>query len=104
MDHNLSATRYPIKAPIHFRAWGKFEWQEGMTVNISRSGVLFETQVELELGTIVAMRIVLPLDIRKGSTRTVQCWGRVARKDSIAAGDRAQTVFAAEILRYRFVD
>jgi hypothetical protein len=104
MDYGLSATRYPIKAPIRYRAWGKFEWQEGTTVNISRSGVLFESHNDLAIGTIIAMRITLPLDPRKGTTRTVQCWGRVVRKDTVPIDGLDRPALAAEILRYRFAD
>jgi hypothetical protein len=100
MGHDLSATRYPIKASIRFRLKGKFEWQEGTTVNISRSGVLFQSCMDLPPETMIVMQIALPIDSL--DTTTVRCWGRVVRTDSCLTEKCGHPVLAAAILRYRF--
>ena len=100
MVYELSANRYPIKAPIRFRVRGQFEWREGTTVNISRSGVLFQSRVELPPGTMIAMKIILPLDALDTAI-TVRCYGRVVRTDARLTAKCGCPVLAAAILRYR---
>src|SRR5207249_3826117 len=44
----VRAPRFSIEIPFYFRQRGEDSWREGMTDNISRSGVLFRTPEMLE--------------------------------------------------------
>ena len=53
--------------------------------------------------TMIAMKIILPLDILDKSTATVNCWGQVVRRDAFLTEKYGHPVLAAVILRYRFI-
>jgi len=38
------APRYPVRLPIRYRPPGASDWRPGTTVNVSRSGLLFQTE------------------------------------------------------------
>lgn len=54
------AQRYPVAAPVRFRHVGHLGWRSGRTLNLSRSGVLFESEAVLPAGTVVDLAISLP--------------------------------------------
>jgi hypothetical protein len=86
--------RFPIQTPLCYRQRGAAEWNETITVNISRSGVLFETARELPVDTLLEMKILFPATITRGEPANVICWGPVVRTESSKA--------AAAIIHYRF--
>jgi hypothetical protein len=96
------ATRYPIQTPVRFRERGKADWQEGTTLNISRTGVLFQSEIDLPPKTLIEMQIALPHDIVGEPTANVLCWGPVVRTDQLITEKSGQPALAAAILRYRF--
>lgn len=59
-DLQPRAQRYPIAAPVRFRHVGHLGWRSGRTMNLSRSGVLFESEAALAAGTVVDLAISLP--------------------------------------------
>ncbi len=95
------APRYPISAPLVFRRAGSRDWLAGRTVNISRSGVLFEAVPALPP---VAARIEFVLALSSmdfpGISR-VRCVGRVVRRSEAPRNGSEQA--AATIDRYRFL-
>ena len=76
----MRATRFPLTLPIRCRRAGDEGWIEGVTINISRSGVLFRTSEPLDVNTQIEMRIAL------GETRArrgeLKCDGHVVRIES----------------------
>jgi hypothetical protein len=94
-------TRFPIETSFQFRQSGEHDWHDGTTVNISRSGVLFRSSAELNIQTILEMRITFPAAISGENPTQVVCWGPVVRKESGMSGD-AMPRMAASIFRYRF--
>ena len=95
------AQRFPIQTTLRFRASGQSEWLEGETVNISRTGVLFQAQRVVLINTPVEMSFHLPVEIADESAAVVFCQGQVVRTVLPPATD-ASPVLAAKILEYRF--
>ena len=94
------AERFPIHAPMRYRQQGESEWSDGTTINISRSGVLFRADKELNPATMLEMRIVFPPEITGECASNIICWGPLVRTEA-ASPQRANPAMAASILRYR---
>jgi len=91
----MRARRFPLTLPIRCRRAGEEGWLEGVTINISSSGVLFRTIKPLDVDTKVEMFIVLgESPARSGELR---CDGRIVR---IEAGDPRTPSMAAAFSRY----
>ena len=88
------STRFPIQTLLRYRQRGATHWNESTTVNISRSGVLFETAGKLRVGTLLEMQILFPARITGEVPSKVTCWGPIIRTEPSQA--------AAAILYYRF--
>ena len=80
--YKTRAQRFPIEAPVRYRAGGDVAWGEGATVNISRSGVLFRAEKEIEPKTMLEMRIVFPSEITGNGPANILCWGRSSAKNA----------------------
>jgi hypothetical protein len=79
LDDAPRALRYPMAAPVIYRAAGQREWISGRTLNISRSGVLIEASGPvLPPATRLEFVLMLPSLGIPGRAR-VQCAGRVVR-------------------------
>jgi hypothetical protein len=100
-DCTPRAQRFPIETPMRYRQGGQMAWSEGATVNISRSGVLFRAEQEIEPKTMLEMRITFPSEITGSVPANIGCWGPVIRKASINPPE-TQPVLAAAIVKYRF--
>jgi hypothetical protein len=59
------AARTNLSAPVRLRAAGQQEWIEGVTCNISRSGILIQTNSKLPADTTIEITFMLR---RKGDT------------------------------------
>ena len=95
------AFRYAIHIPVRFREKGTAEWHEGKTVNISRTGILFQSDMNLPAKSLLEMQIVLPHALAGEPQANVRCWGPVVRSDQ-ALSEEGRTALAASIRRYRF--
>jgi hypothetical protein len=98
----VRAPRFSIEVPFYFRQSGESSWREGMTDNISRSGVLFRTPEMLEESTLLEMHFALPLEVSGQPGALVACRGRIVRTVPADSPD-ALPAMAATISRYRFV-
>ena len=98
----MRAPRFSIEIPFYFRRRGEGSWREGMTHNISRSGVLFHTDEDLASSEPIEMHFALPLQVSGQPGAVVACRGLVVRAVPPDSPD-AQPAFAATIVRYRFV-
>jgi hypothetical protein len=101
-DPDVRAPRFNIEIPFYFRRRGEGSWREGMTDNISRSGVLFRTGEDLAAEDAIEMHFALPLQIAGRPGAVVACRGHVVRTVPADSPD-ALPGFAATISRYRFV-
>ena len=91
----MRAHRFPLTLPIRCRRAGENGWVEGVTINISSSGVLFHTSEPLDVDTQVEMSIVLGESrARAGELR---CDGHIVR---IEPGDSTTPAMAAVFSRY----
>ena len=86
--------RLPIQAPLRYRARGETAWNEGTTISICRSGVLFRTTKELQVKTVLEMQIQFPASLTGGIPVNVCCYGPVTRTEP--------SLTAVAILDYRF--
>ena len=90
----MRARRFPLTLPIRCRRAGEEGWIDGVTINISSSGVLFCTSEPLDVDTQVEMSIVLGESrARAGELR---CDGLIVRID----GDSTTPSMAAAFSRY----
>ena len=96
------AQRFPIVCKVLWRIRGGTDWIEGTSVNVSRSGVLCNTEHPLGVGAEVEM--ILPLSW--GTTAYVDLAdvivsGRIVRVVPDESGGGA--AFASTIEGYRFI-
>ncbi len=83
------AQRFPLKLPFHFRKGGMQHWQDGRTINISRTGILFQADERIPADSVLEMRIDFPLSAK------VSCQGSIVRTE--------EPMFAVRIHRYRML-
>ena len=93
------AVRFPISLPVVMSTDG--EEFVAVTKNVSASGVLFITERNVSLGTLIGFSLRMPGEIL-GTPRDVlvHCQGRVVRCSASQTGYQT----AATIDEYRFAD
>jgi PAS domain S-box-containing protein len=95
------AQRFQLHLPLRYRRLGEKDWHEGTTENISRSGMLFKADEELQPSSQLEINLVLPAEIAGLSATEVVCRGEVVR--TVAGNDNRMTpALAARILQYHF--
>lgn len=88
--------------PVQFRVPGDMEWHHGFIENISRSGVLFETDLSVDASTPLEMRMALPVGIVGHVGASVHCRAHVVRVLD-PGGKRVRPVLAVTINEYRLM-
>ncbi len=78
------ALRYPLTASIRYRTAGTADWHAGVTLNISRSGVLFTCEKDISLGTGVEIWMTLPPLPRTSLGADLVSTGVIVRGNSTA--------------------
>lgn len=96
------AQRFAVEIPIRYREKGNTDWQEGTTVNISASGILFRSKQSWRPQTVLDVALTLPVAISGESPAEIGCQGHVVRK-ATASGNSKTLLLAVSIARYRFV-
>jgi PilZ domain len=96
------AQRFPIQAVLSYRRVGEAEWRQGMMVNISESGVLFETDHSAWPKTAVEMRFSLGLGLSATLAAQVVCYGFIVRAITEPVSARVKAL-AARITKFHFV-
>ena len=94
------AGRYPVQTAIRFRVSGRDEWYEGVTENISRTGVFLRSRFLPRTGSKVEMVLSFPSEISGRRTAEMLGRGRVVRRAECRDLD-SQPGIAATIDRYR---
>jgi hypothetical protein len=96
------APRYQVELAVQYRPVRAFDWHPGLTANVSRSGVLFETEQQVEPDALIELNLKMPLPVfHKGETSVV-CLGRVVRVAE-PVEQPARKKVAATIVSYYFV-
>lgn len=96
-DKAHRSPRFPVELPCRFRKPGQIDWLQGMTANVSKSGILFRADREMEVQTTLQMNFELPSEIAGGKGAEVFCMGKVVRTVMPAANDD-KLLLAARIL------
>ena len=96
----MRAQRYAIALPMRYRRVGDDTWATGTTVNISRSGVVFEGERSVDREAAIELVLTMPVDVADGAR--VVARGVVVRAAAQGAADARRT-FAATIADYTFV-
>jgi|HubBroStandDraft_1064217.scaffolds.fasta_scaffold239974_2 hypothetical protein len=96
------ARRYEIGTVIRYRARGEREWHDGLTENISISGVLIRSERSLDPKTAIEMRFFLPVELDGECAAEVFCRGFVIRSSKCRIPVGSFTI-AAKIMHSRFL-
>jgi len=101
------ARRFNLHLPLRYRPLGEKSWRPGTTENISRSGLLFQSQELLHPNALLEISLVLPPEIAGLAATEVICRGEVvrlvaARGQSPGEGEAVTPALAAKILQYNF--
>jgi hypothetical protein len=97
--HSPRAPRFSIPIAILYRTPGDATWLEGWTENISKSGVLFRADRDLELDAPVEMMMEIPAFIATPVAGPAICRGRIVRAERPSPLED-RPAFAAKILEY----
>jgi hypothetical protein len=81
------AQRFILAVPLHIRGWhSSAPEQKAASVNLSESGVYFETDAAPREGAAVQVKIAMPREITGNPTTEWRCMGKVVRVSSITPG------------------
>jgi PAS domain S-box-containing protein len=95
------AQRFQLHLPLRYRRLGEAQWHVGKTENISRSGLLFQTDDVLQPNSQLEINLVLPAEIAGLAGTEVVCRGEVVRTVE-RQGESVSPALAARILQYHF--
>jgi hypothetical protein len=91
------ATRHVLQVPLRFRPAGHTDWRDGLSENISQSGVLFRSDLSVTPQTEIEMLLTLGSGGNPEGAATLLCRGRVVRTEP-ARGDDPRAGIAATIV------
>ena len=103
IDEVPRARRYQVAFAIRYRQRKQRRWQNGLTQNVSATGVLFgeaAREARLQLDASLEMELTIPSDLPGGVATRIFCSGRVARIVDAGIVDWPRIV-AATIAKYR---
>ena len=89
-----------------FRISSNYVWIDGMTENISRSGLLFRSPKPIEVGSAIELDFEMPQEITGELNSRVLCEGRVVRVSAVPPNrTNKQPMFlvACSIKQYNFL-
>src|SRR5438034_7878144 len=96
------AQRFQIAMPVLWRSLEDREWTEAVSVNASRSGVLFRCDQLLEVGTEIELILALSWESAAPvEAADVMCSGRIVRAETGGADDNS--ALAATIDNYAYI-
>jgi PAS domain S-box-containing protein len=95
------AQRFQLHLPLRYRRLGETQWHVGKTENISRSGLLFQSDDVLQPNSQLEISLVLPAEIAGLAGTEVVCRGEVVRTVE-RQGESVSPALAARILQYHF--
>lgn len=83
------ARRFPLQFPLHYRKTGTPSWQDGETINISRTGILFRA------GEYIPPDSILDIEVHMPTKGILSCQGSIVRTD--------ESIIAVQIHRYNIL-
>ena len=93
------ARRTPMQTLLRYREIGNADWSEGVTENISRSGILFRGRQMGEARAALEMVVIFP-ETADGPGGRALCSGHIVR---MVSRDGSAASFAARISSCRIV-
>ena len=93
------ASRFIVRLPIRYRTAGEFDWRNGVTENISRSGILFRPERAVEPKTPVDMILVLPGGVAGEPPSRLRCQGEIVRTEAEESDTTPSAAAAVEDYR-----
>lgn len=105
MAERRSTRRYELSLPVIIRipADGGAESKEGETRDISKRGVYFVLDQDLEAGSELDITLTLPAELTNGSEVLVRASGKVVRVERRSEDGAKRMGVAAVIERYDIV-
>lgn len=95
--------RYDLRLPFEVvRTGADTVGKTGQTLNLSSSGVLFTSDVNVQVGQPIEFVITLPTGA-EGAPVRIRCVGKVVRCDSGEVEDSENPSVAATLERFEFV-
>jgi hypothetical protein len=94
------------RVPVQFRLPGSEPWSEGITENISRSGLLFRSANSLEIGSSLELIFEMPRELTGDADARVVCEGTLVRIEAVPAtrsNKQASYLMACSIQQCRFI-
>ena len=84
------ALRFPLRVPVYIRTWRSLETErEVESINLSESGVYFETDAPPPDATIIHLRLEVPHEITGRVGTEWRCIGKVVRVTHLADCSRS---------------
>ena len=96
------ARRFALHLPVYFRQPQSPKWLEGMTENISYTGVLFRSSSTFVPETPLELRLQLAAGRKPNHASEIRCKGEVVRVEP-GNGPETPTALAVSISDYRIV-
>lgn len=93
------------RVPVLFCIPGTNEWMEGVTENISRSGLLFRASSPLEVGSSLELIFEMPREVTGDHDGRVVCEGSLLRVEAVPPTRKNQQpsfLLACSIAQYQF--
>lgn len=90
---------------VLFRIPGSDEWIEGVTENISRSGILFRSPSPLEVGCSMELILEMPPELTGNEAALVVCEGSLVRVEPVPPPRKKEQpsfLMACTIAEYKF--
>ncbi len=105
MSDQRKSKRFNLRLPIRLVREGDRRLdEEGETVNLSSGGVLFRSNVELQIGSPIEYMITLQQTSDHQHAIQLHCVGKVVRHHRWSgSGEEAGIAMAATLERYEFV-
>jgi PilZ domain len=94
------------RVSVLFRIPGSDDWIEGVTENVSHSGLLFRSSSPLEVGSSMELILEMPRELTGDGAARVVCEGSLVRVEPVPpTRKREQSSFlmACTITQYKFV-
>jgi PilZ domain len=93
------------RVSVLFRIPGSDEWIEGVTENISRSGLLFRSSSHLKVGSSMELILEMPHELTGDDNARVVCEGSLLRVEPVPATrkkEQSSFLLACTITQYKF--
>lgn len=98
------ARRFPMQLPVSIKPENsKSNPHTVQTRDVSSSGIYFEFETPMTIGTSVEFLMTLPEPLTKGTPVRIRCIGKVVRVEPEDKSGHSQVGIAATIERYEFV-